>query len=153
MIMSFFVSQGRSSSREFEFVLEEGDEVDVESNKEDVVVEGVVVFRCKRFRWGWVGRSESESAREATTSSPKMDVIEEKGILSLVKLTRSGLLLSTFPRSCSPDTVDIVLKIFESLGSGNLDLVKLLRRIFLEALVLTSAVVCSLTGYTFWAAK
>ncbi|KAI3902751.1 hypothetical protein MKW92_022052, partial [Papaver armeniacum] len=56
----------------------------------------------------------------AITSSPKMDVIEEKGIISLIKLTRSGLLLFTFPRSCSPDTVDIVLKIFESLGSGNL---------------------------------
>ncbi|RZC74928.1 hypothetical protein C5167_050410 [Papaver somniferum] len=71
-----------------------------------------------------------ESTREATPSSPKMDVIEEKGILSLVKLTRSGLLLFTFPRSCSPDTVDIVSKIFESLGSGNLKPLVWCHRIF-----------------------
>ncbi|KAI3946164.1 hypothetical protein MKW98_008757 [Papaver atlanticum] len=71
-----------------------------------------------------------ESTREATPSSPKMDVIEEKGILSLVKLTRSGLLLFTFPRSCSPDTVDIVSKIFESSCSGNLKPLVWCHRIF-----------------------
>ncbi|XP_026402798.1 uncharacterized protein LOC113298311 [Papaver somniferum] len=79
----------------------------------------------KRTNDGSVG-----STREATPSSPKMDVIEEKGILSLVKLTRSGLLLFTFPRSCSPDTVDIVSKIFESLGSENLKPLVWCHRIF-----------------------
>ncbi|KAI3982977.1 hypothetical protein MKX01_010460 [Papaver californicum] len=71
-----------------------------------------------------------ESTRETTSSSPKMDVIEERGILSLVKLTRSGLLLFTFPRRCSPDTVDILSKIFQSLGSGNLKPLVWCHRIF-----------------------
>ncbi|MCL7031575.1 hypothetical protein MKW94_018775 [Papaver nudicaule] len=87
---------------------------------------------------GSVNRAESKetndesgvSTRETTPSSPKMDVIEERGILSLVKLTRSGLLLFTFPRSCSADTVDIVAKIFQSLGSGNLKPLVWCHRIF-----------------------
>ncbi|KAI3921134.1 hypothetical protein MKX01_036113 [Papaver californicum] len=71
-----------------------------------------------------------ESTRETTSSSSKMDVIEERGILSLVKLTRSGLLLFTFPRSCSADTVDIVSKISQSLGSRNLKPLVWCHRIF-----------------------
>ncbi|GAV83005.1 hypothetical protein CFOL_v3_26456 [Cephalotus follicularis] len=41
-------------------------------------------------------------------------------VLSLVKLTRSGLLLFTFPREISPETIDIVSNIFQSLESGSL---------------------------------
>lgn len=39
-------------------------------------------------------------------------------VLSLVKLTRSGLLLFTFPRDTPADTVGIVSNIMESLESG-----------------------------------
>ena len=41
-------------------------------------------------------------------------------VLSLVKLTRSGLLLLTFPGENSLDTIDIVSKIFRDLESGSL---------------------------------
>ncbi|OMO72631.1 hypothetical protein COLO4_27543 [Corchorus olitorius] len=41
-------------------------------------------------------------------------------VLSLVKLTRSGLLLLTFPSENSPDTIDIVSDIFRDLESGSL---------------------------------
>ena len=41
-------------------------------------------------------------------------------VLSLVKLTRSGFLLFTFPRENSLDTIDIVSKIFRDLESGSL---------------------------------
>ncbi|XWS69427.1 hypothetical protein CRYUN_Cryun04dG0178100 [Craigia yunnanensis] len=41
-------------------------------------------------------------------------------VLSLVKLTRSGLLLLTFPGENSLDTIDIVLEIFRDLESGSL---------------------------------
>ncbi|RZC77896.1 hypothetical protein C5167_002108 [Papaver somniferum] len=108
MIMSFFVSQGRSSSWEFEFVLEEGDEVDVESNKEDAAVEGVVVFRCKGF--------------SRAQSYPPFVCLN----LTLLR------------------TLFYLHSIIIAIVYG---------RIFLQAPVLTSAVVCSLTGYTFWAAK
>lgn len=39
-------------------------------------------------------------------------------VLSLVKLTRSGLLLFTFPRNTLADTVGIVSNIMESVESG-----------------------------------
>lgn len=39
---------------------------------------------------------------------------------SLVKLTRSGLLLFTFPQNASPDTVGIVANIIQSLESGSI---------------------------------
>ncbi|XP_021293144.1 uncharacterized protein LOC110423284 [Herrania umbratica] len=41
-------------------------------------------------------------------------------VLSLVKLTRSGLLLLTFPGENSLDTIDIVSDIFQDLESGSL---------------------------------
>lgn len=40
--------------------------------------------------------------------------------MSLVKLTRNGLLLLTFPREHSPNTVNIVSKVFQYLDSGSL---------------------------------
>lgn len=53
--------------------------------------------------------------------SGNMDSIEEKGsVLSLVKLTRSGLLLLTFARENSPDPVAIVSNIFQCVESGSL---------------------------------
>ncbi|KAI8560715.1 hypothetical protein RHMOL_Rhmol04G0277800 [Rhododendron molle] len=44
----------------------------------------------------------------------------DSATLSLVRLTRSGLLLFVFPSSDSPDAVDIVSKIMCSLESGSL---------------------------------
>lgn len=41
-------------------------------------------------------------------------------VLSLVKLTRSGLLLLTFPGENPLDTIDIVSDIFQDLESGSL---------------------------------
>ncbi|KAI4357336.1 hypothetical protein L6164_001292 [Bauhinia variegata] len=46
--------------------------------------------------------------------------IERVPGLSLVKLTRSGLLLFIFPRNTLHDTVDVVSKIIQSLESGSL---------------------------------
>ena len=42
--------------------------------------------------------------------------------LSLVKLTRSGLLLFTFPKNTLPNTVDIVSNIIQALESGSVKL-------------------------------
>ncbi|XP_042493285.1 uncharacterized protein LOC122072911 isoform X2 [Macadamia integrifolia] len=50
--------------------------------------------------------------------------------LSLVKLTRSGLLLFTFPKENSSDVIDIVSNIFHSLDSGNLKPPQWCHRIF-----------------------
>ncbi|KAF7809381.1 uncharacterized protein G2W53_036124 [Senna tora] len=50
--------------------------------------------------------------------------------LSLVKLTRSGLLLFTFPRDALPDTVGIVSKIIQSLESGSVSSPVWCHRIF-----------------------
>lgn len=44
--------------------------------------------------------------------------MEKSDILSLVKLTRSGLVLLKFPFDKSPAVVDIVSQIFQSLESG-----------------------------------
>ncbi|KAK9277077.1 hypothetical protein L1049_006616 [Liquidambar formosana] len=76
-----------------------------------------------------VPSAESESATknaagklEDTSLSPaKTDTNVESGpVLSLVKLTRSGLVLFTFPTNDSLDTVDIVSNIIQSLESGSL---------------------------------
>lgn len=53
------------------------------------------------------------SVKTATNAETDFD-------MSLVKLTRNGLLLLTFPREHSPNTVNIVSNIFQSLGSGSL---------------------------------
>ncbi|KAL1295785.1 hypothetical protein AAHE18_19G237000 [Arachis hypogaea] len=50
--------------------------------------------------------------------------------LSLVKLTRSGLLLFTFPEDALPDTVDIVSNIIQAYESGTNFLCGWCRRIF-----------------------
>ncbi|KAJ7942735.1 Mitochondrial pyruvate carrier 1 [Quillaja saponaria] len=62
--------------------------------------------------------------RNAATNYLKDEMKPDTGIdrapgLSLVKLTRSGLLLFTFPRTKSPDTVAIVSNIIQSLQSGS----------------------------------
>ncbi|KAK6921539.1 THUMP domain [Dillenia turbinata] len=58
--------------------------------------------------------------RETPSSHGKTEKSIEDLVLSLVKLTRSGLILLTFPKDNSGDTVDIVAKIHQSLKSGSL---------------------------------
>ncbi|KAM7487848.1 hypothetical protein LguiB_025332 [Lonicera macranthoides] len=66
--------------------------------------------------------SDSGPFSEGSCLSPlKSDGnVEKADVLSLVKLTRSGLLLFTFPRDSSPDVVRIVSNIIKSLESGSL---------------------------------
>ncbi|XP_010458208.1 PREDICTED: uncharacterized protein LOC104739520 [Camelina sativa] len=45
---------------------------------------------------------------------------EHNSLMSLVKLTKSGLLLFTFPVENSPDTTSIVSRVFQSMESGAL---------------------------------
>lgn len=45
---------------------------------------------------------------------------EHNSLMSLVKLTKSGLLLFTFPIENSPDTTNIVSRVFQSMESGAL---------------------------------
>ncbi|XP_009784026.1 uncharacterized protein [Nicotiana sylvestris] len=60
----------------------------------------------------------SEGAANEHVNSESDTSIKKSDILSLVKLTRSGLLLFTFPFGKSPAVVDIVSQIFQSLESG-----------------------------------
>ncbi|XAR48012.1 hypothetical protein NMG60_11030688 [Bertholletia excelsa] len=60
-------------------------------------------------------------SEDACSSCAKSDPnVEKTPILSLVKMTRSGLLLFTIPRNDSPDVVSIVSNIFCSLESRSL---------------------------------
>jgi len=52
----------------------------------------------------------------AVKAGPDRDGVTD---LSLVKLTRNGLLLLTFPSHTQPDTVNIVSNIIQALESGN----------------------------------
>uniref|UniRef100_A0A5B7BV11 Uncharacterized protein n=1 Tax=Davidia involucrata TaxID=16924 RepID=A0A5B7BV11_DAVIN len=81
--------------------------------------------------------SRSDSANcgklseDSRLSSSKSDTDEERSpVLSLVKLTRSGLLLFTFPRNNSPEVVNIVSNIIHSLESGSLSSPLWCHRIF-----------------------
>ncbi|KAF5795377.1 putative THUMP domain-containing protein [Helianthus annuus] len=69
--------------------------------------------------------NENNGAKEvpegSCVSTTKSDAnTETLNPLSLVKLTRSGLLLFTFSNDHSPDVVDIVSNIMQSLESGSL---------------------------------
>ncbi|KAF9624104.1 hypothetical protein IFM89_007802 [Coptis chinensis] len=72
----------------------------------------------------------SQGLKETSGSSALVEGNGEKEILSLVKLTRSGLLLFIFPKNNSSDSTDIVSQIFHSLESGNLKSLKWCHRIF-----------------------
>ncbi|KAF9624738.1 hypothetical protein IFM89_013276 [Coptis chinensis] len=71
-----------------------------------------------------------QGLKETSSSSALVEGNGEKEILSLVKLTRSGLLLFIFPKNNSSDSTDIVSQIFHSLESGNLKSLKWCHRIF-----------------------
>ncbi|XVF43493.1 hypothetical protein PTKIN_Ptkin02bG0044400 [Pterospermum kingtungense] len=68
-----------------------------------------------------INQGVGENPKDDTFSSAKIDKNEASDFrLSLVKLTRSGLLLLTFPGENSLDTTDVVSKIFQDLESGSL---------------------------------
>lgn len=70
-------------------------------------------------------------SKEISLSSAKIGTSEERNsVLSLVKLTRSGLLLFTFTRGTSFDTVDIVSNIIGSLESAGSSSPQWCHRIF-----------------------
>ncbi|KAA8529922.1 hypothetical protein F0562_034474 [Nyssa sinensis] len=70
-------------------------------------------------------------SEDSCLSSAKSDTNEERSpVLSLVKLTRSGLLLFTFPRNNSPEVVNIVSNIIHSVESGSLSSPLWCHRIF-----------------------
>ncbi|KAJ4973813.1 hypothetical protein NE237_006987 [Protea cynaroides] len=72
-----------------------------------------------------------ETSIPTTLSSARTEADMEKILsLSLVKLTRSGLLLFIFPKGNSSDAVDIVSNIFHSLDSGSLKPPQWCHRIF-----------------------
>ncbi|XP_041012730.1 uncharacterized protein LOC121256137 isoform X3 [Juglans microcarpa x Juglans regia] len=63
--------------------------------------------------------SNCKPSKGICSSPARVDInLEEGPILSLVKLTRSGLLLFTFPRNSAADTVRTVSNIMDSFESG-----------------------------------
>ncbi|KAL5194653.1 hypothetical protein HKD37_20G056690 [Glycine soja] len=74
----------------------------------------------------------ANSGADGKLSSPVKAEAEKDGIanLSLVKLTRNGLLLLTFPINTHPDTVTIVSNIIQALESGTVSLPVWCHRIF-----------------------
>ncbi|KAL5721651.1 hypothetical protein ACHQM5_005271 [Ranunculus cassubicifolius] len=71
-----------------------------------------------------------EVLEEIALSTAELEENEEKGPLSLVKLTRNGLLLLTFPRDHFSDTTNIVSDILQSLDSGTQKPLKWCNRLF-----------------------
>ncbi|XP_043696398.1 uncharacterized protein LOC122646851 isoform X2 [Telopea speciosissima] len=72
-----------------------------------------------------------ETSIPTTLSSARTEADTERNLsLSLVKLTRSGLLLFIFPKGNSSDGIRIVSNIFHSLDSGNLKPPQWCNRIF-----------------------
>lgn len=66
-----------------------------------------------------INYGQNENAFNNPGKTSRVDTYRNRDpVLSLVKLTRSGLLLFTFPRDTPADTVGIVSNIMESLESG-----------------------------------
>ncbi|KAJ0963880.1 hypothetical protein J5N97_029002 [Dioscorea zingiberensis] len=85
----------------------------------------------ERIESGDVLKSCSEVTKEASISSSEIDDSVKRSLgLSLVKLSRSGLLLLTFPSNNIHQTVDTLSCIFHSLGSGKLKAPHWCHRIF-----------------------
>ncbi|XP_010475760.1 PREDICTED: uncharacterized protein LOC104755119 [Camelina sativa] len=61
-----------------------------------------------------------ETGGNPNVEDPKLANEEHNSLMSLVKLTKSGLLLFTFPVENSPDTTSIVSRVFQSMESGAL---------------------------------
>ncbi|KAK7343352.1 hypothetical protein VNO77_12017 [Canavalia gladiata] len=81
-----------------------------------------------------VKETESATANsgDGKLLSPVKAETDKDGVtdLSLVKLTRNGLLLFTFPNNTFPDTVNIVSNIIQALESGSVSLPVWCHRIF-----------------------
>ncbi|KAK4750310.1 hypothetical protein SAY87_027759 [Trapa incisa] len=77
-------------------------------------------------------KDEDGSSPKDACSSPKDTELDacRNSLLSLVKLTRSGLVLFTFPRGHSADTILNLSHIFQSLKSGSLNPPQWCHRIF-----------------------
>ncbi|CAH8357807.1 unnamed protein product [Eruca vesicaria subsp. sativa] len=85
------------------------------------------------------GEDEGKTTLQETGENPSVEDLksvkesvseEHKSIMSLVKLTKSGLLLFTFPVEKSMDTTDIVSRIFQCMESGALKAPVWCHRIF-----------------------
>lgn len=85
------------------------------------------------------GEEEGKTALQKTGENPNVEDLksvkesvseEHKSLMSLVKLTKSGLLLFTFPVGNSTDTTDIVSRIFQFMESGALKAPVWCHRIF-----------------------
>ncbi|XP_023553260.1 uncharacterized protein LOC111810722 isoform X2 [Cucurbita pepo subsp. pepo] len=77
------------------------------------------------------GRSTDEHVNGTSTISTSSGAkVEKCSPISLVKLTRSGLLLLTFAKDISPDTVYIVSDLIQSLEAGTLKSPTWCHRIF-----------------------
>ncbi|XP_022994263.1 uncharacterized protein LOC111490047 isoform X1 [Cucurbita maxima] len=77
------------------------------------------------------GRSTDEHVNGTSTISTRSGAkVEKCSPISLVKLTRSGLLLLTFAKDISPDTVYIVSDLIQSLEAGTLKSPAWCHRIF-----------------------
>ncbi|KAJ4870882.1 Uncharacterized protein Rs2_47517 [Raphanus sativus] len=85
------------------------------------------------------GEDEVKTGLQGTGENPNVEDLksakesvseEHKSLMSLVKLTKSGLLLFTFPVGNSTDTTDIVSRIFQSMESGALKAPVWCHRIF-----------------------
>ncbi|XP_038892500.1 uncharacterized protein LOC120081569 isoform X2 [Benincasa hispida] len=77
-----------------------------------------------------VERSTDEHAGTSLISTKSEAKVEKCSPISLVKLTRSGLLLFTFIKNISPDTVYIVKDIIQCLEAGTLKSPAWCHRIF-----------------------
>ncbi|KAF7145300.1 hypothetical protein RHSIM_Rhsim04G0169300 [Rhododendron simsii] len=96
------------------------------------ISDGDVDAKRRKICMGEIDHQECPSSTQGKSSAANIgklleDSCVEKAFakwdsatLSLVRLTRSGLLLFVFPSSDSPDAVDIVSKIMCSLESGSL---------------------------------
>ncbi|EOA38100.1 hypothetical protein CARUB_v10009568mg [Capsella rubella] len=61
-----------------------------------------------------------ETRENPSVEDPELADEEHNSLMSLVKLTKSGLLLFTFPVEKFPDTTNIVSRVFQSMESGAL---------------------------------
>nr|DAD32526.1 TPA_asm: hypothetical protein HUJ06_011377 [Nelumbo nucifera] len=118
ILEKFIVSQSCGSSSECLEVLD----ANVAAKRRKVCIEernGKGGNNLESTKDGDTIRDSDGISKETSSFSAKIGV-EFSQVLSLVKLTRSGLLLLTIPRNSSYNTVDILSNIFCSLDSRSL---------------------------------
>lgn len=77
------------------------------------------VFSFFLFNFWCLSLGENLNAEDLKPAKESVNE-EHKSLMSLVKLTKSGLLLFTFPVDNSTDTTDIVSRVFQCVKSGAL---------------------------------